>query len=97
MTKIYSFFGYRYLHDKEFKQESIKKIYSNSLLKQIEGSRERKNNFQEESDQRQKSKSKKPVKKLYLIQEKENLNTRKKKTKKEIDNAAKKNRNAIKK
>ena len=71
------------MYDKEFKQESIKKIYSNSLLKQVEGSRERKNNFQEESDQKEKSKSKKPVKKLYLISEKENVNTKKRTTKKE--------------
>lgn len=66
------------MYDKEFKQESIKKIYSNSMLRTKETSKERKNHFQEnDKKDRKESKSNKPVRKLYLIQGKENLNNKK--------------------
>lgn len=73
-----------YLYDKEFRQESIQKIYSNgSMLKRLESSKERKNNFQEDPKEKSKEKPKKPLRRLHLIQEKENLNRKRKEGKTE--------------
>ena len=74
------------MFDKDFKQERIKKIYSNSIIKaKGDDSKERKNYFEDGEkiqriDSKSHSKPKKPLKKLYLIHEKENIHHKTKQT-----------------